>query len=328
MRGGWRRRTSGAGLFAMVWRGQRHLVHETPEIRAEIYLARLVDLEDCRNSIARRILASSRKLSERRIMKSSYIEWRTRTVSLTRMFAIPALMVALAVAGLSATANAAISAEAAASMGPETYHVLYLTGVVRQSDAIDIVTDLRSLLPRARVFYVASRNAISMMSTEHDFEIAQKVVTEMSQGPRVFRLTYTLTDSGGGKSAGHHSVAVVVASGENASIKQGERVPIVTGRDSAGAGRSSDQMQYLDVGLHLNASLSGPANDLVLQTQVVQSAVVPEKSVAGLPDPILRQTTLDSTAIVTVGKPLILGSLDIPGTAKQEQIEVTAEPVE
>lgn len=87
-------------------------------------------------------------------------------------------------------------------------------------------------------------------------------------------------------------------------------------------------MQYLDVGLHLNASLSGPANDLVLQTQVVQSAVVPEKSVAGLPDPILRQTTLDSTAIVTVGKPLILGSLDIPGTAKQEQIEVTAEPVE
>ena len=42
-------------------------------------------------------------------MKSSYTEWRTRTVSLARMFAIRALMVALAVAGLSATANAATS---------------------------------------------------------------------------------------------------------------------------------------------------------------------------------------------------------------------------
>lgn len=260
-------------------------------------------------------------------MKSTYFELRSRTLCLARIFAVPALMVALVVFGLSATAHAATGSDAVTGARSESYHVLYLTGVVSQRDAIEIETDLRNILGRARIYYMPSRNAISMMSTQHDFEIARKIVAEMSRGPRVFRLTYTFTHLGGGKRAGHRSVSVVVTSGEYASIKHGERVPLVTGRGSQKPNGPSQVFQYIDVGLNLNASLRGPADDLVLQTKVAESAVVPGKSEAGAPGPMIRQTVLDSTSIVPVGKPLVLGSIEVPGTDKREQIAVTAEAV-
>lgn len=260
-------------------------------------------------------------------MKSSYTELSTRTMCLVRRFAVPILMVALAVAGLSAPAQAATAADHAAGAVARSYHVLYLKGVVTQYDAVEVESDLRNLLPKARIFYVSSRNAISMMSTEHDFEVAQKVVAEMNPGPRVFRLTYTFTNFEGGQSGAHRSVAVVVASGEHASLKQGERVPLVTGRAGANPNDASQQYQYIDVGLNLNVSLRGPADDLVLQTKIAESAVVPDKSVAGLPDPIIRQTVLNNASIVPVGKPLLIGSIEMPGTNKHEQIEVTVEAV-
>jgi hypothetical protein len=44
-------------------------------------------------------------------------------------------------------------------------------------------------------------------------------------------------------------------------------------------------------------------------------------------DPVFRQTTLDGTAGLVPGKPLILGSLDIPGTHRHQQVEVVSEAI-
>lgn len=209
----------------------------------------------------------------------------------------------------------------------EGYHVIHLSDATSPSDETDIVTDLRNMLPGVRIFYVGSRNVISMMSTEQDYEIAKQIVTDMSRGPRVFRLTYSIsgTDTAGG--AKHRNVVMVVASGDRSLILQGERVPVTTGGFSTKSGAAVQDVQYLDVGLKLGVSLSGPADDLVLETHLTESAVVSEKSISGVDNPILRQTSLDNTSIVSVGKPLVLGSISIPGMNQQEQIEVTVEPV-
>ena len=45
-------------------------------------------------------------------------------------------------------------------------------------------------------------------------------------------------------------------------------------------------------------------------------------------DPILRQTVLDATTNLTPGKATVLGSLDIPGSTRHEEIEVAAELVQ
>jgi hypothetical protein len=39
------------------------------------------------------------------------------------------------------------------------------------------------------------------------------------------------------------------------------------------------------------------------------------------------QATLQSTALLTAGKPVMLGSLDVPGSTRHLDIEVVLEPV-
>ena len=41
----------------------------------------------------------------------------------------------------------------------------------------------------------------------------------------------------------------------------------------------------------------------------------------------MRQAKLEGTSILTAGEPLILGSMDIPGTARRLDIEVLMEHV-
>jgi hypothetical protein len=101
-------------------------------------------------------------------------------------------------------------------------------------------------------------------------------------------------------------------------------VPIVTGTTEGASAGQNSQVQYLDVGLHIEASLEGTR----LRTKVEQSRVADEKSGLGAQDPIVRQTVLDGTSSLTQGKPLVLGSLDIPESTRREEIEVVAEAVQ
>jgi len=42
---------------------------------------------------------------------------------------------------------------------------------------------------------------------------------------------------------------------------------------------------------------------------------------------VIRQATLEGTSIAKLGKPLMLGSLDIPGSTAHLDVEVTVEEV-
>jgi hypothetical protein len=47
----------------------------------------------------------------------------------------------------------------------------------------------------------------------------------------------------------------------------------------------------------------------------------------GTQDPVIRQTTLEGTSTLVLGKPLVLGSLDIPGSTRHQEVEVFSELV-
>jgi hypothetical protein len=47
----------------------------------------------------------------------------------------------------------------------------------------------------------------------------------------------------------------------------------------------------------------------------------------GAADPIIRQTVLEDSSYLMVGKPVVLGALDIPGGTRHQEIEVAAELV-
>jgi hypothetical protein len=153
------------------------------------------------------------------------------------------------------------------------------------------------------------------------------VPSPVQAGLKTYRLTYTLTETDGGKRVGTQHFGMVVVSGRKTVLKQGNRVPLVAGSVSTSGGAQT-QVQYLDVGLNIDASIEESNDGVKLNTAVERSSIAEEKSGLGTQDPIVRQAKLEGTSILTAGKPLVLGSMDIiPSTARRLDIEVVMEHV-
>jgi hypothetical protein len=101
----------------------------------------------------------------------------------------------------------------------------------------------------------------------------------------------------------------------------------VTGTLEAGSSTANTQVQYLDVGLNIDASLEEYAGGVRLRSKIEQSNVAEEKSGMGAQDPVIRQTMLEGTSPLIEGKPLILGTLDLPGSTRHQEVAVVSELV-
>ena len=207
----------------------------------------------------------------------------------------------------------------------ETVQTFFLTNASEQNDLYDIQNDLRNALPGANIFVDQAQDAITVRGTPDNLETAQKIVADLDRPRKVYRLTYTITDLEGGKRVGSQKFTLLVVSGERTTFKQGSRVPILTGTTD-GQPRGT-QVQYQDVGLSIDARVNGSPGALDLHTKIEQSSLAEEKPVASAQDPVVRQTALDESSVLSQGKPLVLGSLDLPGAARSREIEVVAELV-
>ncbi len=216
-------------------------------------------------------------------------------------------------------------AKPAAPAAPETVRTIFLTNASEQNDLNDIQNDLRVALPRGRIFSDRAQDAITVRGTPEDLDTAQKLVADLDQSRKLYRLTYTITDIDGGKRTGSQKFTLLVTSGERSTFKQGSRVPIMTGTfEGQPAGT---QMQYQDIGLNIEARVNGSPDTLTLQTKIEQSSLAEERPGAASQDPVVRQTVLDESSVLSQDKPLILGTLDLPGTTRSQEIEVVAELV-
>jgi hypothetical protein len=208
----------------------------------------------------------------------------------------------------------------------DIYQTIYLTNLTQQNDANELVTDLRNMLPNDKLYYVPSQSAISIRGSAADIALAQKILADMDKNKKIYRVTYTMTEKEGGKTIGVQHFSIIVASGSRTDLKQGSRVPIATGTNSSSGG-SNSEIQYLDLGTEIQASLDGYLDGVRLRTKVVQSSIAEDKSGVGAQDPVIRQTTLEGTSTLVQGKPLVIGSLDVPGTTRQQEVEVVSELV-
>jgi type II secretory pathway component GspD/PulD (secretin) len=210
-----------------------------------------------------------------------------------------------------------------------SYQTLSLANVTESKEGYDIVTDLRNMLPRAKIYYVESENVISMRGTPEDFQLAQKLLSEIDKPRRAYRLTYTIANIEDGKRVGAQSFALIAIVSEGKTIlKQGNKIPIVVGTENKGASAPDTQVQYEDIGLNIEASLEGYADGVRLRTKVDRSSVADERSGSAVADPVIHQTVLEATSDLQQGKPVVLGSLALPGNTGHEEVEVVSEPVQ
>lgn len=208
------------------------------------------------------------------------------------------------------------------------YQTFFLHHAVEQNQSREVVSVLQNELPRAaRINYVASQDAISVEAAPEDLAAAQRIVADLDRPIATWKLTYTLTETDGGHGAGTpQNVSLVVAAGSRTRVKLGNKVPLVTGSTGADSTPSS-QVQYIDVGLNIDAKIDGSSDTPQLETKIEQSNVAEERSGIGAQDPLIHQTSLEGQLTVAEGKTMTIGTLDLPGSTRQEKIEVTAEKV-
>ena len=238
--------------------------------------------------------------------------------------AILGMTVAMAFSALGGWAQTA-DAEAKPADVVQTF---YLNNVSQLNDAAELMAAVRNMLPSsAKVYLVSSQNAIVMSGTPDQLASAQKLLHELDRSRKTYRLTYTITEMDGSKRVGTQHFAMVVVSGQKTTLKQGSKVPVVTGSYAPDTTSAQTQYTYLDVGISLDATLDESPDGVRLRTKAEQSSIAEEKSSVGIQDPIVRQTVLEGASILTPGKPLVLGSLDIPGSTRHMDLEVAMEVV-
>lgn len=206
----------------------------------------------------------------------------------------------------------------------ERTETFVLKNNTQMSDLNDEQTALRNVLYRAKIYGLASQNMIVIRGTEEELQDAHRLLAELDRPKKLYRVTYTVSESENGKRTGAQHYSLVVADDRKATLKQGSRVPIVTGTvpgEDTKTVPGSTQVQYLDVGLNIEATIRGVS----LRTKVEESSVAPEKSNVGIQDPIVQQTMLEGAPTFVPGKPLTLGSIDMPGSARHQDIEVVVE---
>jgi hypothetical protein len=150
--------------------------------------------------------------------------------------------------------------------------------------------------------------------------------TKPEASSTTYRLTYTLTEMDGGKRIGTQHFTLTVIPDREGWIRLGSRVPFATGFSKPDS-PAQTQFQYQDVGLNITARIRESAAGVSLDSNVDQSGVSEEQSSVGIKDPVIRQAKLGNTAMLTPGKPVMLGSLDVPGSTRHLDVEVVIEVV-
>jgi len=219
-------------------------------------------------------------------------------------------------------------APANSRMDTRPFQMFYLTNATRQEEANEIVVAVRNLLdPSVKLYLVPSQNAIAMRATPEEMALAQKVISDLDRPKKAFRLTYTITDIDGGKRIGVQHFSTIVTEGQRSLVKQVSKVPVVTGSYNNTSSQTESQVTYLDVGLIFDSTLASYGGGASLRSKVERSSVAEERSGVGPQDPVVRSTSVEGTSFLMAGKPMVLGSLDIPGSTRHLDVDVMIEPI-
>ena len=251
-----------------------------------------------------------------------------REISVNRSASILSLILAAVIALAFALPNAGAQTQPSTSDSQrkpdnESVHTFYIANGDMNAFN-DIQTAIRNMFPHARTYGTITTFGITVRGTSEDLDGVQKLIATLDQPRKVYRLSYTITDVDADKRTGAQHFVVLAATGQRSIFKQGSRIPVATGVSSE---HRDTQMQYVDAGLSIEATVSGSSDSLTLRSKIEQSSPADELPVTSAHNPRFRQTVIDETLQLAQGKPLVLGSFDFPGTTRHQEVEVVAELV-
>jgi type II secretory pathway component GspD/PulD (secretin) len=206
--------------------------------------------------------------------------------------------------------------------------IVYLTNVSQVNDANEILVAVRNMFdPSIKVYLLASQNAIVVGSYPEELNKIEALIHALDKPHKTYRITYTIAESDAGKRIGIQHFSLVAQDGKETSLKQGDKIPVATGSFSTENSASQTQFTYLDVGMNFDATVNSYGAGVMIKTKVEQSSVGSSNTIAGVTEPVVRQSVLQGTSAVPLGKPLMLGSIDVPASTRHLDIDVTVEEI-
>jgi type II secretory pathway component GspD/PulD (secretin) len=191
-----------------------------------------------------------------------------------------------------------------------------------------VYTAVRQLLPpEMKSFFVPSQMAIEVCGSPENLSLAERIITDLDRSKKAYRITYTVTEMDGTRRVSSQHFSLIVAAGQNSTLKLGSRVPIVTGSFTDKSSTQQNTVSYVDVGINFDAALDETAEGIRLRTSAEQSSIAEEKSGVGPQDPVVRQASFKGTSYLAAGKPVKLGTFDIADTTRRLELEVVMEPL-
>jgi type II secretory pathway component GspD/PulD (secretin) len=206
--------------------------------------------------------------------------------------------------------------------------IIHLTSPTQQNDANEILVAVRNIAdPSIKVFLVTSQDDIIVRTYPEELDKIEAFIHALDRPHKVYRLTYTIAESDGGKRLGIEHFSLIAADGQRTTLKQGDKIPVATGSYNTENSASQTQFTYLDVGMNFDATVSSIAGGVSLKTKVEQSSVGPSNTIAGVAEPVVRQTVLEGVSATPLGKPLMLGSIDVPNSTRHIDVDVVVEQI-
>lgn len=205
---------------------------------------------------------------------------------------------------------------------------IQLENVSQPNDANEILVAVRNMAdPAVKIYLIGSRNLIAVNTYPEEFARIEALIKSLDLPRKAYRVTFTLAESDSGKRIGVQHFSLIDVAGQRTSLKQGSKVPVATGEYDNSKNGAEEQFTYLDIGMNFDVTLEQSGANLHLKFKVEQSGLAEEKSSFDH-DPVVRQSVLEGVANLTIGKPLALGQIDIPGSTRHLDVEIVAEPVQ
>ena len=144
----------------------------------------------------------------------------------------------------------------------------------------------------------------------------------------VYRVEFRIRDGSDAAAKNARRYTMLIDTTGRGVFKVGERVPVAKGsfQPATGGGTVNPvtQFTYLDVGVNIEASVREQEGKILLNSTLDISTIVEHKQQAGsmvLSNPTVAQIRIAVNAVVLLGKPTLVASVDDPVTQRHFEVE-------
>jgi hypothetical protein len=166
------------------------------------------------------------------------------------------------------------------------------------------------------------------LSGAQEQESAKKPAEQVQRPVNAYRLDFSLNEMEDGKkintrqysmnlnTADPKEYAYHLANSMSArEIRIGTRIPVE---------KKQGEFEYINVGTHIKAGIMEQEKGLLLDVECEINSFADPEGAKTSSIPLLRQMNISAITVAGVGKSVVIGSADDPGSKRQFQLEVTA----